>query len=229
MRILLFDIDGTLLNTGGAGQVAMEATLREVFGVTQQAQGIPYAGRTDSGITRDLFAFHGVDYSDESWSRFFGAYCRQLPLALAQQDGLILPGVVELLHQLSQHDGVELGLLTGNLAAGAKLKLAHYELDHHFDFGAFGDNHEHRDDVARDAVRIVQDHFDAERLDDVWVIGDTPADVQCARAIDAKAVAVATGTFSREELEPTRPDFLFCDFANVQEMFDLLTGSNLAC
>lgn len=223
MRILLFDIDGTLLNTGGAGQLAMESTLREVFGITKRASGISYAGRTDYGIIHDLFKFHGVEYSDEIWNKFYDAYRGNLPNALAAKDGLILPGVVELLHQLHHHDGVELGLLTGNLQAGAESKLAHYELDHHFDFGAYGDNHVHRDDVARDAIRIVHDHFDPHRPDDVWVIGDTPADVQCARAIDAKVVAVATGTFGREELEPTNPDYLFDDFSDVPALFDLLT------
>lgn len=225
MRILLFDIDGTLLNTGGAGQMAMERTLREVFGITKKASGIGYAGRTDYSITRDLFEFHGVEYSDEVWNKFFDAYRKNLPIALGEKDGLILPGVVELLHQLHHHDGVELGLLTGNLKAGAQLKLSHYQLDHHFDFGAYGDNHFQRDEVARDAIRIIHEHFDPHRPDDVWVIGDTPADVQCGRAIDAKVVAVATGTFSREELEPTNPDYLFDDFADVAGMFELLTSS----
>ncbi|MDA1014396.1 MAG: haloacid dehalogenase-like hydrolase [Planctomycetota bacterium] len=224
MRILLFDIDGTLLNTGGAGQMAMEAALQSSFGVTEKASGIPYAGRTDFGITRDLFQFHGIEDSAESWRGFLAAYCEQLPKALAKRDGLILPGVVELLHRLSKTTGVELGLLTGNLKAGATLKLAHYDLDHHFDFGAFGDNHEHRDDVAREALDIIRRHFDPHQPDDVWVIGDTPADVQCARAINAKVVGVATGTYTFAELDSCRPDYLFDDFGNVQKLFELLSS-----
>lgn len=204
--------------------MAMEAALRSYFGVTEKAYGIPYAGRTDTGITRDLFRFHNIEYSADSWRGFLDAYCEQLPLALSKRDGLILPGVVELLHELSETDGVELGLLTGNLQAGATLKLAHFDLDQHFDFGAFGDHHEHRDDVARDALDIIQRHFDPHQPDDVWVIGDTPADVQCARAIDAHAVGVATGTFTIEELESCQPDHLFEDFGNVKTLVELLTA-----
>jgi phosphoglycolate phosphatase len=215
MRVVLFDIDGTLLLTGGAGQRAMERALAAEFGVTRPTEDIPAAGRTDRAITADLLRFHNIEDTPDTWDRFSREYFRQLPLALAELDGRLLPGVEELLSVLDAREDVALGLLTGNFREGAWLKLKHYRIDHYFEFGAFGDDHHSRDDVAHlafaDSHRHVGLPVAAER---VWVIGDTPSDVTCARAIGANVVAVATGMFSYEELERTRPDCLLRDLSD---------------
>ena len=223
MHICLFDIDGTLLNTGGAGQAAMEATLEAEFGVTAPTEGISTAGRTDRGITADLFRYHGLGDGDDIHQRFLSAYCEHLPQQLQQRDGLVLPGVPELLDRLSSRDDVTLGLLTGNFEVGEQLKLEFYGLHHYFDFGGFGDRHVHRDDVAHEALAEVhQRHNDSVDMNRVWVIGDTPADVQCGRAIGAKVVAVATGMFEYQVLEAAKPDHLFVDFADAEPLLGLL-------
>jgi phosphoglycolate phosphatase len=217
MHVLLFDIDGTLLNTGGAGQAAMEAALREEFGVTRPVEGIPAAGRTDFAITRDLFAYYELTHDEANWSRFVARYLSMLPRELSRREGLVLPGVTALLDQLAARDDVLLGLLTGNFAAGARLKLVHYALEHHFSFGGYGDHHAQRDDVARTAWSHVQQRHPEVSIDRVWVIGDTPSDIQCARAIGAKVLAVSTGMYSADDLVPHAPDVLRTSLADPHE------------
>jgi phosphoglycolate phosphatase-like HAD superfamily hydrolase len=221
--VYLFDIDGTLLNTGGAGQRAMERALRAAFGLTDLSHDVPAAGRTDRAITADLFRHHGIADEPANWQRFLDAYVEQLPRSLAELNGRVLPGVYDLLEALVTRGDVALGLLTGNFRRGADLKLLHYRLDHHFEFGGFGDDHFDRDDVARTALAEACRHLDRQYAPDhIWVIGDTPSDVKCARAIGAHAVAVATGVYSYEELEPTRPDYLFADFSDPARLLAAL-------
>jgi phosphoglycolate phosphatase len=216
-HVILFDIDGTLLLSGGAGQVAMERALAKTFGLGELVCDIPAAGRTDRAITTDLFQHVGIESDEARWDAFVACYFELLPVALKELDGSVLPGIRELLDQLAARNDVTLGLLTGNFEEGAWLKLRHYQIDHHFRYGGFGDHHFDRDDVARLAYeathrhlgRIVEPH-------DVWVIGDTPSDVRCARAIGARAVAVATGMYSVEDLRACAPDVLFKDFSKPE-------------
>jgi len=213
MNVLLFDIDGTLIDAGGAGQAAMEASLAEEFGANRPVTGISTAGRTDRAIAMDLFEFHGVEFNDAHWDRYLQSYFRLLPGSLHARQGVILPGVVSLLERLATREDVLLGLLTGNFSNGAQLKLAHYGLDGHFRLGGFGDAHLDRDDVAREALRVVQGHIPTIKPDKIWVIGDTPSDIRCGRAIGAKVLAVGTGMFSVTELEPHSPDVLLSDLS----------------
>jgi len=223
MHICLFDIDGTLLKTGGAGQAAMEAAMETEFGVRQPVEGISTAGRTDRAITADIFAFHGLDNSPENCERFLSSYLKHLPDHLEERDGTILPGVQALLNTLSARGDVLLGLLTGNYREGAQIKLGYYRLDTHFRFGGFGDRHHHRNDVAREALdevhRQCDDNAELQRL---WVIGDTPADIECGRTIGANVVAVGTGMYSLKTLEAAGPDHLFADLSDLDPLLDLL-------
>ncbi len=139
-----------------------------------------------------------------------------LVATLAELEGCVLPGVTPLLDALAKRDDVRLGLLTGNFRRGAELKLSHYQLDRHFRFGGFGDDHYHRDDVARAAVDEATAALVSVSGARLWVVGDTPADVQCGRAIGAGVVAVATGIFTRDELAATSPDHLFDDLAQPE-------------
>lgn len=223
MHVCLFDIDGTLLNSGGAGQAAMEAALASEFEAVEPLEGISTAGRTDRAIVADMFRYHGIEPDEDRLQRFMAAYLRHLPDRLTERDGSALPGIPLLLEMLGPREDVLLGLLTGNFQDGARLKLTHFHLDHHFEFGGFGDRHHERDDVAREALDEVHKRcngsVDPSR---VWVIGDTPADIRCARAIGVNVVAVATGVYSAEQLEGAEPDHLFADFADPDPLLNLL-------
>lgn len=223
MHVCLFDIDGTLLNSGGAGQAAMEVALVSEFGAARPVEGISTAGRTDRAIVSDLFEYHGVAFDDDACVRFLRAYLEHLPQQLIERNGTVLPGIQVLIESLAARDDVVLGLLTGNFRDGARAKLAHFGLDRHFPFGGFGDRHLDRDDVARDALEEVRSRLNGQlSIERLWVIGDTPSDVRCARAIGAKAVAVATGMFSHEELAACSPDHLWPDFADSEPLLSLL-------
>jgi phosphoglycolate phosphatase-like HAD superfamily hydrolase len=219
MPILLFDIDGTLVRTGGAGKAAMEAGLQEEFGVAEVRGSVEYSGRTDRAIGRDLLGAHGIEPSPANQLRLHNAYLARLPGALRTFGGKVCPGIEPLLQQLRPQAGVVLGLLTGNVRSGAKHKLGHFGLWDFFACGGFGDDHLERDDVARMAMTEVRAHLGRDfDTGDVWVIGDTPLDVQCARAVGAKAVAVATGWHPIEELAAHKPDYLFADLSNAEEL-----------
>ena len=226
MHVCLFDIDGTLLNSGGAGLAGMEAALRSEFGTDADVSDVPMAGRTDRAICKDLFERHGVEQTEDNWRRFIAAYVRHLPEQLSARDGVVMPGIPELLDRLSARDDVLLGLLTGNFSEGARLKLTHYGLHGHFGFGGFGDRHQHRNDVARQAVvemrRFAERNGRNIRGAEVWVIGDTPADIECGRAIDATVVAVCTGYYAMESLQVADPDHLFVDFGEPERFLELL-------
>lgn len=221
MAVCLFDIDGTLLSSGGAGQAAMEAALESTFGITDPTEGISVAGRTDRAIVSDLMKYHSVDDVEESWLRFVQAYLEQLPQQLTAREGLVLPGVEELLVELHRREHLTLGLLTGNFQRGAEIKLSHYHLSDYFTGGGFGDDHFSRDDVAKAALADVRARVEIEDDAEILVIGDTPADVQCGRAINATVIAVATGIYSMDELEAVSPDYLCEDFADVELVLGL--------
>ncbi len=217
MRICFFDIDGTLIASGGAGQQAFAETFCQLFGVDQLSGEVPFAGRSDRAITMDLLEIHGCGTTAKDWERFHQEYTSRLPDALKESEGTVLPGVVNLIDQLQEAEGVEIGLLTGNVLAGAEAKLVHYNLWHHFAFGGYGDEHTDRSDIARSAVDAARRHLEVSSNDEVSgngangndrfaVIGDTIHDIRCARAIGAYAVAVPTGLTPMEELLAAEPD-----------------------
>jgi phosphoglycolate phosphatase len=222
-HVLLFDIDGTLIQSGGAGMAALREAMRTAFGVPEPTDAVPVHGRTDRGITRDFLLHHGFDDSEEHWRKFREAYLAHLPGLLATRRGNVLPGVRELLDQLAQREDVAVGLLTGNTQAGAHIKLSHYGLTEYFSFGGYGDEHLDRDDVARMALAQARGHLvSVLDLNRVWVIGDTPADVRCGRAIGARVMAVATGGHSVEDLAASRPDHVAHDLSDPATMLSLL-------
>jgi phosphoglycolate phosphatase-like HAD superfamily hydrolase len=220
--VCLFDIDGTLVSTGGAGRAAFEAALVQDFALGALRGNVAMSGRTDRAIAGDLFRVHGVDDSVENWQRLRAAYLGRLPASLAERPGRVLPGVAELLAQLGEVRHVALGLLTGNTAKGAELKLGHFDLFRHFRFGAFGDEHLDRDAVAREAFELARQHVAADHpADRMWIVGDTPLDVQCARAIGANAVAVATGVHSLDDLASSKPDYLLPDLGDIADLMEI--------
>ncbi|MCS6867093.1 MAG: haloacid dehalogenase-like hydrolase [Gemmataceae bacterium] len=222
MPILLFDIDGTLIRTGGAGKAAMEAALQTAFGITAIRDEVPYSGRTDLAISRDLLQVHGIEPTLENQRRLCQAYLEHLPRSLTAKGGHVCPGVRELLPHIATRTPVVLGLLTGNVRPGAAAKLKHFGLWEFFRCGGFGDDFHDRDDVARAALASVAAYL-GRTVDpaEVWVIGDTPWDVRCARAIGAQAVAVATGWHPLEELARHQPDVLLPDLSDYSQLRQL--------
>jgi phosphoglycolate phosphatase len=223
MHVCLFDIDGTLIASGGAGKTALEAALADEFGVTRIIDKLQLSGRTDRAIILDLFRLHVIDDAPENHERLRDAYLRHLPNHL--HAGRVLPGIAELLAHLAGRDDVAIGLLTGNVRAGAKVKLGYFGLHHYFAFGGYGDHHLDRDDVAREALAAVRQQLNGSvNLERIWVVGDTPLDIRCARSIGARAVAVATGWHSLDELAEHRPDLLLADLSNPTPLLSQWRG-----
>jgi phosphoglycolate phosphatase-like HAD superfamily hydrolase len=220
MYVCLFDIDGTLLASGGAGKSALEEALAEEFGIRSVMHKINLSGRTDRAIVHDLLSLSGLEDNSENRARMLTAYLKHLPGCLARGNGTVLPGVQVLLEMLCSRSDMVVGLLTGNVRAGARLKLGHFGLAEYFAFGGYGDEHHCRDDVAREALRAVKTHLkgdvDPRRI---CVIGDTPYDVRCARAIGAKVVAVLTGYHDRAEMIACKPDVLLDDLRDPAPLF----------
>lgn len=200
----------------------MEAALQSEFGASGPVEGIPTAGRTDRAITEDLFAYYGLRPNAAEHERFLAAYFAHLPLHLKTGPAAVLPGVHDVLEALAGRSDVLLGLLTGNFERSARLKLEHFGLHNYFVLGGYGDLHHDRDDVARIAVAAAHGHLGRTVPGDrLWVIGDTPSDVRCGRAVGAKVVAVSTGLYSHQALAACSPDHLFEDFAQPQGLLSL--------
>jgi phosphoglycolate phosphatase-like HAD superfamily hydrolase len=220
MHVCLFDIDGTLITSGGAGKAALEMAMAAEFGVTQSTDKLLFSGRPDRAIILDIFRLHAVADKPEHWQRLTAAYLRHLPGCLASHNGCVLPGIAALLDELRRRS-IPLGLLTGNIRAGAKAKLGHFGLHDHFAFGGFGDHHLDRDDIAREALAEVKARLNGRHSPDrIWVIGDTPLDIRCARAIGARAVAVGTGWHSMDELAAHEPDLLLEDLSDATALLE---------
>ena len=214
MHVCLFDIDGTLLLGDGSGRAALEAAIRAEFGREGPLRTVSFAGRTDRAIVTELLAANDVEPTDEARERCLRAYLEHLPGQLRGRNGRVLPGIVALLEALSTRQDTATGVITGNLREGARIKLAHFARDRYFAFGGYGDDHHDRGDVARAALADAELHLGfAPNIERVWVIGDTPEDVRCARAIGAHAIAVATGFATAEELRRAEPDLLLTDLA----------------
>ena len=222
-RLLLFDIDGTLINSGGAGIRALKLASTEQFGIEEDLQGIEIGGRTDSGIVRQILAKRGSPLSDENVRMFLDKYVRYLTRELPLCNGRVLPGILELLTRFQSRSDITQGLLTGNIARGARLKLEHYGLWKFFAFGAYADNHHDRNELGAVAcARALEKtgwQFPPDRVD---VIGDTGHDIACGKAIGARTIAVATGSWSREKLAECQPDFLFDDLSKVEDVIATL-------
>ena len=214
--LLLFDIDGTLVTSGGAGEEAIRLCLRERFGREDDLSAVELAGRTDASIAHQLFERHGIEATPENFRAFFDGYLDWLAVELPRRPGTLLPGVVRLLERLRLLPNVALALLTGNLSRGAELKLTHYGVWEFFDFGAFADDHPDRNQLGPFARRRALDRHGVEFAPErIFVLGDTPHDIDCGRAFGARTVAIGTGKFAREALAAHRPDFLFDDLSDV--------------
>jgi phosphoglycolate phosphatase-like HAD superfamily hydrolase len=221
LKLLLFDVDGTLVLTGGAGIRAMNLAFADLFGVESGLADVEVAGRIDTAILRAALTKHDIacEAFPDMVAEFREVYCRHLARTLVEaKDGRVLPGVRELLSALRSKPDVRLSLATGNFRRGAELKLSYYGLWQYFDGGVFGEACEDRAELIAVARRDLLPYGDSA----VYVIGDTVHDVEAARANDAIAVAVASGFTTEETLRAAAPDFLFPDFSDWRAVLTVL-------
>jgi phosphoglycolate phosphatase-like HAD superfamily hydrolase len=221
-RVLLFDIDNTLLYTGGAGSLAMTLALREMLGVNDGFRKVEFSGRTDLFILSEGLRQHGIEGGLEvHLDDFLGRYYTILPGALRQKEGYLMPGFPQLLEALSKRPDVRLGLATGNFSEAARIKLDYYGIDRFFDGGGFGEESLQRRDVVRAAIERTAADVPPE---DILVIGDTPHDISSALDNGVLAVGVATGSYTVEELGKSGAQMVFEDFSDWETVAAMLCG-----
>lgn len=228
MRLYLFDIDGTLVSARGAGRIALTSALVKTFGTAGAVDTYDFRGKTDPRIVLDLMQAAGVPERDirARLDICFDAYVRELDTLVGDGERVqVMPGIAEVVRALAARDDALVGLLTGNIEPGARVKLRSTGLWPLFRVGAFGS-----DDIDRRRLPAVACERARARLgrdipfDRVVIIGDTPLDVDCARACGAVAVAVATGHHRPDELSACAPDLLFTDFSDVSAALAALTA-----
>ncbi len=225
-RLLLFDIDGTLIDSNGAGGAAILDAAEEHFGI--QRDDLPplqLAGATDPAIAMDLFQHVNREHTPQEVTAFLDRYLAHLQRRLQAADfsGFMLPGVKPLLEALRDDSDAHLGLLTGNMRRGAVIKLSRHGIYEHFIDGGFGSDHHDRNQLGPVALQRMQ-HATGTRFDlaDVIVIGDTPKDIRCAEALGAKCLAVGTGQYASAELSALNPWRCVESLADVPAMVELL-------
>ncbi len=218
-KLVLFDIDGTLVLTGGAGIRAMNRAGQSVLGVPRILDGVPVAGRTDWSIFRDALDRIGRDLDGELFARLREAHVANLrEEILARGDGVkaVMPGVHDLLSALGSRGDVSLGLVTGNFHEAARIKLEHFDLWRHFRCGAFGEDAVDRNDLVPFALERARGCGVPDvPYEDVLVVGDTPHDVACAAAVGAVPIAVATGTFTVDQLRQAGAPVVLSDLSDT--------------
>ena len=227
-KLVLFDIDGTILLTSGAGRRAIVAALAAEVGDTSPFERIRFDGKTDPQIVAEMFEAagqpepHGSPRVRAVCERYVGLLARELEQPRSRTT--IMPGVHPLLERLESEPGVVLGLLTGNLAEGAALKLRSGGIDPaRFRVGAYGSDAAHRPDLPLIAARRAEPMFGrVPRGAEVVIVGDTPADIACGSGIDARAVAVATGTYTVTDLAACGPHAVFENLLRTELVLDAI-------
>ena len=213
MRLVLFDIDGTLIDSGEAGTRSLDLAFKELFSVENAFHGISMAGKTDTQIMKEGLLRHGI-YLNGNLIRIINTYLQYLKREINNSSKHIKQGIYEILEKLSLMENIKLGLLTGNLEPGARIKLEPFSLNKYFQSGAFGSDDEDRDKL----LPVAKSRFEklyGSKIDfrDCVVIGDTPRDVYCAKPYGAISVGVATGQYPADKLKEAGADYVFENFS----------------
>jgi phosphoglycolate phosphatase-like HAD superfamily hydrolase len=218
MKLVLFDIDGTLMTTGAAGSDAMRHVFAELCGIPDGFAGIEMSGKTDAAILREALTYHQLDEAVVPVDVFYERYVSRLRLTLqeAHRPRRLMPGIPHLLEALAGQPDLVLGLLTGNFAIGAQLKLESFGIWHYFQLGAYGSDHHDRNALVPIALQRVHSLLGHTiPAQQTFVIGDTPRDIACAHVHGACAVAVATGNYPVDDLRRHEPEHCFEDLGDV--------------
>lgn len=228
-RLVLFDVDGTLVDVAGAGRVAFRRTMSEVYGEAGPIDDFPFRGKTDPAIVRGLLRAAGREdpWIDEGMERMWSRYPAILESALAARaERLVVhPGVRRLLARLRADDRFEVALVTGNVREGAWRKLEACGLREPFRFGAFGSDSERRNELPPVALRRAADRLGrAFAAGEAWIVGDTPADVRCARHSGLRSLAVATGGCGPEELARHGADHVVASLDDDERAVEVLAS-----
>ena len=223
MKYILFDIYGTLIDSGGAGTRSLDLAFEEIFSIPDAFRSISLAGKTDMQILKEGLRLHRIARMNGVVPEFFETYVKHLRNTIDGNRGQIKPGIKEALEVLRSYDGSVLGLLTGNIKEGAMIKLRAFGLDSYFRTGAFGDDSEDRNKLLPVAVDKLYERTSL-RVDfrDCVVIGDTPRDIECSKPYGAFAVAVATGPYAYGVLKDSGADAVFVDLSDTKRFISAL-------
>ena len=231
MKLVLFDIDGTLIRTYGAGKRAMNGALQKTYNLKDWLHNIRLDGKTDPQIIREALHQCGKEslLNDKSLQKFFDTYIPLLKNEIKQSSTYqILPGVPELLDELSTQEDVELGLATGNIKKGAQTKLHRANLTSFFTLGGYGSDSENRTELILIAIkRALKNVVYPSKLIQIFVVGDTPRDIIHAQRAGTRVLAVATGSYSLKSLLSYTPDFAVPNLSDISKIVDILTRETI--
>jgi phosphoglycolate phosphatase-like HAD superfamily hydrolase len=225
LRLILFDIDGTLVTTNGIAKEAFSEAIEETLGTPSIAREHDFAGKTDQQIYSEIIRESRIhnDMAAKHQDAVFALFFHKLEARLNTENITVLPGVRALLDALRQEEAATLALLTGNMLQGARIKLTPPRLLEYFSFGAFGNDALHRHDLPEIAVARAYDRTGATfKAKDVVIIGDTPHDIDCGRHLNVRSIGVATGGYSHEALAEAKPDHLFSDLTETEQLLDVI-------
>ena len=227
MRLVLFDVDGTLLLTGGAGGRALSGAIAQTYALPTGTDGVLYDGKTDPQIVREILSHHGQEdrFTEEEVSSLFSIYLALLREELnAGDDLLVLPGARELVRTLDRQENFLLGLATGNIEEGARLKLERAGLESFFAFGGFGSDAENRTDVIRIAMERGRQRNALVNPEQVFIVGDTPRDIVHGKEAGAGTLAIASGNFSLDALKSYQPDLAVASLDPIEPIVEFLSS-----
>ncbi|MEW6215435.1 MAG: HAD family hydrolase [Nitrospirota bacterium] len=222
MRLILFDIDGTLIDSGEAGTRSLNLVFKELFSIENAFHGISMAGKTDTQIMREGLMKHSIS-TNSNLDAVINTYLKHLQNEINNDRKHIKPGVYELLEKWSLIKNIRLGLLTGNLEPGARIKLEPFNLNKYFPTGAFGSDDEDRNKLLPIAIRRFENLCHTKiGLDDCIVIGDTPRDVHCAKPYGVICIGVATGPYTLDALIDAGADYVVKDLSDHYNLLQIL-------
>jgi phosphoglycolate phosphatase-like HAD superfamily hydrolase len=225
MKAVLFDIDGTILSTGGAGRASFLEAAEKIFGATGHMESVDFRGKPDSQILAESFQNAGLSMEEitEKTPVFKKEYFAILRERILRHDCLLMPGTRELLDALYADRNIILCLLTGNFRDGAYIKIGHFELERYFSMGVFGDDAVRRTEMPPIARRRIRElHGIDLSFDRIIIIGDTVHDIECARSSGAVSIAVGTGWTDRDTLMTMKPDHYLDDLSDTRKVLDLI-------
>lgn len=218
MRLVLFDIDGTLVDSGGAGSRSLDLALKELFSIEKGFYGVSMAGKTDTQIIKEGLIKHGLS-ANGNIERVIEAYLKHLLREINNDKKHVKPGIHDLLEKLRRKGEAGMGLLTGNLEQGARIKLEPFGLNEYFPSGAFGSDNEDRNKLLPIAVNRFESLFGIKiEIAHSVIIGDTPRDVECAHIYGAMCIAVATGPYSLHALIKAGADYVLDDLSDTSSL-----------